>query len=49
MTNQEKLEDPSLHLLIMVLGKIIRKHLGGTEERSEELAIKLIKIMDDKI
>ena len=34
-------------LLIMILGNIIKRDLGGTTEAAERLALKLIFIMDN--
>ena len=46
MTPEEKLNDPAKHLLMIVLGNYFKRELGGTTERAEILARKLISIMD---
>lgn len=47
MNNEDKLNDPSYHLLIMVLGKYFKREFGGTTEASEILAEKIVNIMDE--
>lgn len=47
MNNEEKLNDPAYHLLIMVLSKYFKREFGGTTESSEILAEKIVEIMDE--
>jgi len=47
MNDEEKLKHPADHLLIIVLGKYFLNELGGSEERSQTLAKKIIAIMDE--
>ena len=46
MNNEENLNDPAYHLLIIVLGGFFKRELGGTTEASEALAEKIVDIMD---
>ena len=47
MNNDEKINSPVEHILMIVYGDIIKRSLGGTTEAAERLALKLIYIMDN--